>query len=104
VHVAYECVKSLFYPHSISKYGEQNILSFELVLFHLKHKAFTKQLPITDLFGKEGDVYMGITVTFYLLEFHRPKWKIYNCHFICFLVLLIHFNALPHISFFFYGS
>jgi len=79
-------------------------LSFELVLFHQKHKALTEQLPITDLFVKKGDVHVGINVTFYLFEFHRPKWKIYNCHFFCFLVLLIHFNALPHISFFFRGS
>ena len=104
MHVAYEYVNSLFYPHSISKCGEQNILSFELVLFHQKHKALTEQLPITDLFVKKGDVHVGINVTFYLFEFHRPKWKIYNCHFFCFLVLLIHFNALPHISFFFRGS
>lgn len=92
------------YPHSISKCGEKNILSFELVLFHLKHKALIKQLPITDLFGKKGDVRVGIIGIFYLFEFHRPKWKICNCHFLCFLVLLIYFNALPHISFFFCGS
>lgn len=104
MRVAYECVKSLFYQHSISKYGERNILSFELVLFHLKHKDLTKQLPITDLFGKKGDVHVGMNVTFYLFEFHGPKWKIYNCDFFCFLVLLMHFNGLPHISFFFCGS
>jgi hypothetical protein len=40
------------YMH-ISKCDEHNILNFKLMLFHLKHKASTKQLSVTGFFGKK---------------------------------------------------
>jgi hypothetical protein len=52
-HAAFETVKSFFYMHSIGEHDERAILSLELALFHLKRKVSTKQLPITDFFGKK---------------------------------------------------
>jgi hypothetical protein len=52
-HAAFETVKSFFYAHSIGKHDEQVILNMELVLFSLKPKALTKQLPITEFFGEK---------------------------------------------------
>jgi len=45
VHAAYITVSSIYYVLSISKHDTWNILN--LTLFHLKHKAETKQLAIT---------------------------------------------------------
>jgi hypothetical protein len=53
VHAAFESVKSFFYVHSIGEHDEQVIFNLELALFCLKCKVSTKQLPITDLFGKK---------------------------------------------------
>lgn len=39
---------NFFWQHSISENNEQNILNLELVLFDLKNKASTKQLPVTN--------------------------------------------------------
>jgi hypothetical protein len=52
-HAAFETVKSFFYAHSIGEHDEQVILNLELALFRLKRKVSTKQLPITDFFGKK---------------------------------------------------
>jgi hypothetical protein len=52
-HTTFETVKSFFYKHSISEHDEQVILNLELALFHVKRKVSTKQLLITDLFGKK---------------------------------------------------
>jgi hypothetical protein len=52
-HTAFEAVKSFFDTHSIDEHDEQVILNLQLALFHLKRKVSTKQLPITDFFGKK---------------------------------------------------
>jgi hypothetical protein len=66
--------------------------------------ALTKYVPITYLiWKKKGDMHMGINVTFYLfVSFVGLSGKFIIV--ISFLLLLIHFNALPRISFFFCGS
>jgi hypothetical protein len=52
-HAAFETVKSFFYAHSIGEHDEQVILNLELALFRLKCKVSTKQLTITEFFGKK---------------------------------------------------
>jgi hypothetical protein len=52
-HAAFETVKSFFYAHSIGEHEEQVIMNLELALFRPKRKVSTKQLPITDFFGKK---------------------------------------------------
>jgi uncharacterized protein YprB with RNaseH-like and TPR domain len=52
LHTAYRSVKSDFYILSFSKYGKQNILNLELLLFCLDCNYWVKQLSIADLFGK----------------------------------------------------
>jgi hypothetical protein len=52
-HARYKTVKSFFYVHGISECDKQNILNLEVVLFCLKHRASTKELPITDFLGKK---------------------------------------------------
>jgi hypothetical protein len=51
-HTTYEMVRTFFYMHTTGKH-EQNISSFELMLFHLKCKISNKQLSITAIFGKK---------------------------------------------------
>ena len=46
-------MSSFFWLHSISENNEQNLLNLELVVFDLKNKASTKQLPVTDFFVKK---------------------------------------------------
>jgi hypothetical protein len=65
---AYKTVKSLLYAQNITKCAKHNILNLKLMLFHLKHKASTKQLSVTGFFGK---VYFsaGINITLSCLFF-----------------------------------
>ena len=42
IHTFYDTVKSFFYTHSTGGHNRQNILNFELVLFHVKWKGFNE--------------------------------------------------------------
>jgi hypothetical protein len=42
IHASYDTVKSVFYMHSTGGHNRQNILNFELVLFHVKCKGFNQ--------------------------------------------------------------
>jgi hypothetical protein len=94
-HTAFETVKSFFYAYSIGEHDEQVILNLELVLFHLKQKVSTKELPIADFFGEKV---IFTHVTFYFL-FCRPKWKMYSFHFLLFSRVSDTFNAFPQLLF-----
>jgi len=42
IHASYDTVKSLFYMHSKGGHNRENILNFELVLFHIGCKVFNQ--------------------------------------------------------------
>jgi len=41
-------LRNFFWPHSINENNDQNILNLELMLFDLKNKASSRQLPVTN--------------------------------------------------------
>jgi hypothetical protein len=80
-HTAFKTVKSFFYAHSIGEHDEQVILKLELVLFHLKCKVSTKQLLITDFFGKKV-IFTQVTFYFFFIG-PSVKFIIFICIILC---------------------
>lgn len=42
IQASYDTVKAFFYVHSTGEHNTQNILNFELVLFHVRCKLFNQ--------------------------------------------------------------